>query len=712
MHNDLPRLQRPVTAQVHRVLLTHPAWIGQWLALRPQVALLPSHCDELSRVIGQINRLEPAYEEYDDLNYNASFLAFPEFFDSLLNLAKLNLVDQRIFSDVFLILLEIRQCRQLLFESISSQLQDELTVRQTRNLLSLIVSIASHVNMDQLFEVASRTRLRGHVDIARLILKVAKRNRSSASSPLFPQFVSFFLFTANEDTMSKVLPTIQRSGIPELSEVFHCYVERMAQQVELSAPFVRFLSLLTNPEFVADHESVLLPILSRLISCGGDGRLIDRLFGCLGRDRKDIPQDIDCDGELSSFWRLVSESREFLSERVDEHPRLLDGPYQFLTSAQSLLGFSVRLKFFRRKMQQKKTRKDFAIHVRRENVLQDSFVQLMKADNRSWLGRLHVTFTNEPGVDGGGLLKEWFSCLTRELFNPGYALFLPTLSERSFQPNPGSGINPRHLAYFHFTGRIFALAILNSVYLSTHLSTPFLKLLIGKSVSLEDLKDIDDVMFRGMKWILDNPVGELPSQLMFTTSSSEIGSSSEIELKENGASIIVTDENKKEYIELVVDHRLKGAILSQAAAFCQGFHEFISRDELSVFGPHELDSVICGENIIDIDDWQTNCEFQGGYSAQHPVIAMFFSVLRKWSQENLAKLMAFATGSPQVPLGGFAAFREAGRPMIINCGGEKTRLATAHTCENRLDLPKYENEDEMNDRLLYAVENCSGFGMR
>jgi E3 ubiquitin-protein ligase HUWE1 len=336
----------------------------------------------------------------------------------------------------------------------------------------------------------------------------------------------------------------------------------------------------------------------------------------------------------------------------------------------------------------------------------------MSADNRFWLGRLHVTFTNEPGVDRGGLLREWFSCLTRELFNPGYALFLPTLSERSFQPNPGSGINPRHLAYFQFTGRIFALAILNSVYLSAHLSTPFLKLLIGRSVSLEDLEDIDDDMFRGMKWILDNPVAGLPSELMFTTSSSEIGSSSQVELKENGASIMVTDENKKEYIELLVDHRLKRAIESQATAFCKGFHELISQDEVRMFGPDELDSVICGENIIDVDDWQTNCEFQGDYFAQHPVITLFFSVLRKWSQENLAKLLAFATGSSQVPLGGFAAFKEAGRPMIINCGGEKARLATAHTCENRLDLPKYENEDEMNEKLLYAIENCGGFGMR
>jgi hypothetical protein len=68
MPNDLLRLPRPVTAEVHRFILTHPTWIGHWLALRQQVALLPSHCEQLKRIIDQINRLESVHEGSDDLN--------------------------------------------------------------------------------------------------------------------------------------------------------------------------------------------------------------------------------------------------------------------------------------------------------------------------------------------------------------------------------------------------------------------------------------------------------------------------------------------------------------------------------------------------------------------------------------------------------------------------------------------------------------------
>jgi E3 ubiquitin-protein ligase NEDD4 len=201
--------------------------------------------------------------------------------------------------------------------------------------------------------------------------------------------------------------------------------------------------------------------------------------------------------------------------------------------------------------------------------------------------------------------------------------------------------------------------------------------------------------------------------LVFTATVGEVESGSrQVELKENGASIAVTDENKREYIELLVEHRLRGQIREQGDAFCAGFYELISQDELSLFNEYELDSMICGENVVDVNDWQKHCEFMGVYSASRPVISLFFEVIRGWSQENLSKLLAFTTGSPRVPLGGFAAFRESGRPIVITSGGSKERLVTAHTCVNRLDLPLYESLAEMNEKLMYAIDNCIEYGFK
>jgi E3 ubiquitin-protein ligase HECTD2 len=37
--------------------------------------------------------------------------------------------------------------------------------------------------------------------------------------------------------------------------------------------------------------------------------------------------------------------------------------------------------------------------------------------------KLKVTFTGEPGLDMGGLTKEWFLLLIRQIFQPEYGVY-------------------------------------------------------------------------------------------------------------------------------------------------------------------------------------------------------------------------------------------------------------------------------------------------
>ena len=48
-----------------------------------------------------------------------------------------------------------------------------------------------------------------------------------------------------------------------------------------------------------------------------------------------------------------------------------------------------------------------------------------------------------------------------------------------------------------------------------------------------------------------------------------------IDLKEGGSNIPVTEENKGEYVRLVVEHRLETSIQKQAKAFLGGFYEYV-----------------------------------------------------------------------------------------------------------------------------------------
>ena len=43
--------------------------------------------------------------------------------------------------------------------------------------------------------------------------------------------------------------------------------------------------------------------------------------------------------------------------------------------------------------------------------------------NKIIKGQLHIEFIGEEGVDAGGVTREWYMVLSREVFNPNYVLF-------------------------------------------------------------------------------------------------------------------------------------------------------------------------------------------------------------------------------------------------------------------------------------------------
>jgi E3 ubiquitin-protein ligase HUWE1 len=68
----------------------------------------------------------------------------------------------------------------------------------------------------------------------------------------------------------------------------------------------------------------------------------------------------------------------------------------------------------------------------------------------------------------------------------------------------------------------------------------------------------------------------------------------------------------------------------------------------------------------------------------------------------------------QVPLDGFKALQGADgikRFNIHKAFGSTSVLPTAHTCFNQLDLPEYQTEEIMREKLLIAIhEGSEGFG--
>ena len=68
-----------------------------------------------------------------------------------------------------------------------------------------------------------------------------------------------------------------------------------------------------------------------------------------------------------------------------------------------------------------------------------------------------------------------------------------------------------------------------------------------------------------------------------------------------------------------------------------------------------------------------------------------------------------------MPAGGFAALQGTNGPQKFQVHklSSKDSLPQAHTCFNQLDLPEFETEDDLREKLLLAIRegNSGGFTM-
>ena len=69
--------------------------------------------------------------------------------------------------------------------------------------------------------------------------------------------------------------------------------------------------------------------------------------------------------------------------------------------------------------------------VRREHLVEDALVQLTRNSAlKNLKNPLRVQFRGEPGMDEGGLTKEFFHLITQELFDPKFGMF--TIKNKSY----------------------------------------------------------------------------------------------------------------------------------------------------------------------------------------------------------------------------------------------------------------------------------------
>jgi hypothetical protein len=133
-------------------------------------------------------------------------------------------------------------------------------------------------------------------------------------------------------------------------------------------------------------------------------------------------------------------------------------------------------------------------------------------------------------------------------------------------------------------------ALYEGITLEPRFAAFFLRRLIGKQNSLNDLRSLDPELFKQMTLMrtYEGDVEDLMLTFQVTDENEVTGERKEVYLIPNGSAIPVTNKNKFRYIYMVADFRLNRRLKRQTDAFVAGFHEVIPQPWLSIFNEREM----------------------------------------------------------------------------------------------------------------------------
>ncbi|XP_044727132.1 probable E3 ubiquitin-protein ligase HERC4 isoform X2 [Chrysoperla carnea] len=345
------------------------------------------------------------------------------------------------------------------------------------------------------------------------------------------------------------------------------------------------------------------------------------------------------------------------------------------------------------------------LNVSRENIVTDTLHELAKYDSHDLKKPLKVKFHDEEALDAGGVRKEFFMLLLREILDPKYGMFKQYeesrqiwFSEDSFEDD----------VMYHLIGVLCGLAIYNFTIIDLPFPLALYKKILQEPVGLADLKALSPTLGNSLQSILDYEESDLADvfNLNFEISRDVYGEMRTVELKPGGEQIPLTLENKKEFVDLYVDFVLNKSCHQHFTHFYQGFMKVCGGRVLQLFHSHELMSVVVGNEDYDWDALEENAQYKDGYTASDQPIKWFWEVLRELSLEEKKKFLLFLTGCDRIPIQGMKAIK-----IVIQPTADDRFLPVAHTCFNLLDLPRYQTKERLRYKLLQAIQQTEGFSL-
>ena len=364
-----------------------------------------------------------------------------------------------------------------------------------------------------------------------------------------------------------------------------------------------------------------------------------------------------------------------------------------------------------------KRNENIQIQIHRNNILEDSYNQLKHKEANIFLP-LKIKFIDEMENGDEGVYKEWYSCLFKMILDKKSKLFM--INPRESVDKNTIIFYPYYegmkLEYYEFIGAIIIKGVVDMMTMKGYkINICICKVVTKKPILLEDIKYYDLSLYKSLKYIKEHKIeGEL-SETKFTW---EINKK-QINLIENGDKVFLSEENKDEYINKVIELEIYKNNEKQIKSLQKGLYKFIENSAKihGMFSAEELQFLVSGQMKINLDDWMENTVYKGKYNKDHQIIKWFWKKIKALKENEKYTFLKFVTGSRSIPIDGFCALRgvkgriqkftiepyrnfNSENPNVYNF-----RLMESMVCFNLLMLPEYKTEEEIEKAIKIILEN-------
>uniref|UniRef100_A0A8C9NN57 E3 ISG15--protein ligase HERC5-like n=1 Tax=Serinus canaria TaxID=9135 RepID=A0A8C9NN57_SERCA len=339
--------------------------------------------------------------------------------------------------------------------------------------------------------------------------------------------------------------------------------------------------------------------------------------------------------------------------------------------------------------------------VRRQCLLQDIWENLKFASNQDFRKMLKVSFVDELGVDEGAVSQELFSVAARTLCQPSTITFCHFPSGLVWFPRQAPSCEDEDI--FLLIGTLCGMALFNQRTVPFPFPRALYKKLLDLAPTLEDLEDLLPTVGWNLRRILNEESDSL--DLDFTIMEGD--STDVVELKENGANIPVTKDNRKEYVDLYVNYKFNKSVQKPFEDFMQGFLRGCPARNWKMFSPEELQVLLQGHPTYDWHLLEKNVIY-AEYTKSDQTIRNFWTVFHELPEEKKKMFLVFLSGSDRISGYGLEPFRFCIVDPQVENPDESSPYAS--TCRLALFLPRYRSKKILKKKLLYAIEHNEGFG--